>query len=119
MAINKDFFINKKECSLIVNDGETLNLFFGAEGRGYFTINDVKIIPNNCQVNIIFEMKDKVFFDITIDEAIDIYQKQITIFDFELVVGENKYDKYQCYEGTLKIRGNCTVVQKPSQFIDL
>jgi len=116
--VNKDFFINKKE--FIINVNGTLNLFFGAVGCRYYTINDVSVIPNeNSNVTITFETGDDLLFNITINVPIDIYQRQISPFDFKLNVGEKNYTKYQCYEGILKIEGNCIVIQKPSEIRDL
>lgn len=79
--VNKDFFINKKE--FVINVNGTLNIFFGAVGLRYYTINDVSVIPiENSSVNITFDTGDDVLFKILINEPINIYQRQISPFDF-------------------------------------
>ena len=118
---NNEFFEICKELimSIDANSSNGFELYFGAKGCRYHTLNDVLIIPKNnssVKINIVCESFND---SIEISQPTKIYQTPCEPYPcFNLVFGNKAYKKCCTWNATIVIYGPCDIIQTPQQIWD-
>jgi hypothetical protein len=127
--MNDEFFTqNTNELILDVSSEEPLEIFFGSKGCKMHKFNDVKIVPDSSfgdlPVEIIVTLTNYNCTPIILltVEPVEIYQNPDPdpkrYPNFNIFIGNTVINKKQTFEGSIKIKGKCLVIQTKKMYYD-